>query len=393
MGGERVRREFLQIAAISVLVLFMTISSAAALPARQAKLFVTSGMIFGGKTEDDGSSWIRLWSQDSRYVVGSVDKARSEELWSLLHAAHGSNHAISIRYDTGAGRINPATKTLDYPVCTIVFGHIQFASNRACDDTGTVPASSETALALGFAHAQDGAAITARVLLDEALAKPTRDIVFHTIALRARADAMSLIAFGEMPGSVAADKARIAALRDYRALAEIAPTNREVLLAIGTELEELGDYAAAAKAFSAILARYPDEDFQVTVRLSALARRQGDPRKSLSLLNGLFARAGGETGMKFYYHRGWTLSDLGRFDEAVADFGEGLKAQPDYPWAYARRGCAHASLGQLADMDMALHNILRLLRTTMRGSVTTRRNSTLILNGSKRRLPEASMVP
>jgi tetratricopeptide (TPR) repeat protein len=62
--------------------------------------------------------------------------------------------------------------------------------------------------------------------------------------------------------------------------------------------------------------------------------------------------------MKFHYHRGWTLSQLGRFDEALADFSEGLKTQPDYAWAYVRRGCANASVGQLAealaDMDMAV---------------------------------------
>ena len=351
------RREYLLVAAASAVALCMIISGAEAVPTKQAGSFVASGMISGGKTEDDGSSWIRLWSEDSRYVVGSSDKGRRDELWRLLHAAHGSNHAISVRYDAGAGRINSTAKTLDYPVCTITFGDIQFASSRACD-TKSLSTSPETALALGFAHAQDGGAKTARELLDEALAKGPRDIIFRAIALRARADALSMIAFGKSPGSVPADKARIAALEDYRAIAKIAPTDREVLFAIGTALEDLGDYAAATKEFSAILERYPDEDFRVTVRLSAIARHQGDSAKSLTLLNGLVERAGRQLGMKFYYHRGWTLSNLGRFDEAIKDLGEGLKAQPDYAWAYARRGCAHASVGQLpealADMDMAL---------------------------------------
>ena len=191
------RREYLLVAAASAVALCMIISGAEAVPTKQAGSFVASGMISGGKTEDDGSSWIRLWSEDSRYVVGSSDKGRRDELWRLLHAAHGSNHAISARYDAGAGRINSTAKTLDYPVCTITFGDIQFASSRACD-TKSLSTSPETALALGFAHAQDGGAKTARELLDEALAKGPRDIIFRAIALRARADALSMIALANL---------------------------------------------------------------------------------------------------------------------------------------------------------------------------------------------------
>jgi tetratricopeptide (TPR) repeat protein len=53
--------------------------------------------------------------------------------------------------------------------------------------------------------------------------------------------------------------------------------------------------------------------------------------------------------MMFHYHRGWTLNRLGRYEEAIAEFDEGLKTQPDYPGAFDRRACAYAMLGRLPE--------------------------------------------
>jgi tetratricopeptide (TPR) repeat protein len=53
--------------------------------------------------------------------------------------------------------------------------------------------------------------------------------------------------------------------------------------------------------------------------------------------------------MMFHYHRGWTLNLLGRYEEAVAEFTEGLKTQPDYQGAFDRRACAYARLGRLPE--------------------------------------------
>jgi hypothetical protein len=49
---------------------------------------------------------------------------------------------------------------------------------------------------------------------------------------------------------------------------------------------------------------------------------------------------------------------LGRYAEAVTEFSEGLKDQPDYAWAFLKRGCAEVLLGQtdaaLADQQAGL---------------------------------------
>jgi tetratricopeptide (TPR) repeat protein len=109
----------------------------------------------------------------------------------------------------------------------------------------------------------------------------------------------------------------------------------------------LGDYAGAEALYGEILKKWPDEAYQVTVRRAALARLNGDYQPSLDLLNSLAADTSGDLGMKFYYHRGWTLMKLDRFDEAIADFTKGMNSQPEYAWAYILRACSYASVGQL----------------------------------------------
>lgn len=63
-------------------------------------------------------------------------------------------------------------------------------------------------------------------------------------------------------------------------------------------------------------------------------------------------------GMRFHFHRGFTLLMLGRNAEAIAELDRGLETQGDYSSAYRLRSCARARLGQiegaLGDQERAL---------------------------------------
>jgi tetratricopeptide (TPR) repeat protein len=50
--------------------------------------------------------------------------------------------------------------------------------------------------------------------------------------------------------------------------------------------------------------------------------------------------------MSYYYHLGWTYHEMGRYEEALQAYDNGLRTQPDYLYAYWRRGLAHEALGQ-----------------------------------------------
>jgi tetratricopeptide (TPR) repeat protein len=110
-----------------------------------------------------------------------------------------------------------------------------------------------------------------------------------------------------------------------------------------------------------VMSKWPDEDYRVNIRLASIERLRGNYDESLRLLNLVSAKYPMAPGMRFYFHRGWTLTKLQRYDEAIADFTEGLKDQPDYGWANARRACALGQLGQLkpalADIQTAIGSI------------------------------------
>jgi len=50
--------------------------------------------------------------------------------------------------------------------------------------------------------------------------------------------------------------------------------------------------------------------------------------------------------MSYYYHLGWTYAEMGESTKAIDAYSEGLKTQPNYPFAYWRRGLAYENLGK-----------------------------------------------
>jgi len=53
--------------------------------------------------------------------------------------------------------------------------------------------------------------------------------------------------------------------------------------------------------------------------------------------------------MSYYYHLGWTYAEMGEFTKAIDAYSEGLKTQPNYPFAYWRRGLAYEKLGKVLE--------------------------------------------
>ncbi len=74
--------------------------------------------------------------------------------------------------------------------------------------------------------------------------------------------------------------------------------------------------------------------------------------KALEIANSLDEDGPGSgPGMAVNYHRGQALHRLGRYAEAVAAYTKGLEKQPDYAYAYYRRGLANEALGKLLDAE------------------------------------------
>ncbi len=314
-------------------------------PAGQRQIFEDLGNVTDA-AEEEGGVWLSLWQPHIRFRIGEEPEAKRNQLVVLINRANQGMRSVAVRYDGTRGRLNRDTGTLDYPVCAITLDDLIFEPTRRCADKPAAnPKGAEAALTLARAYLSAGEFRPAQDLL----ARPglPGDSAFRRIFLLVRASASENIALTEQPGSPAADRATAAALADYRELARLEPNDVEHQFAIAQALQDLGGYAEADQVADLLLKKWPDEEFRVAVRRGAVHRGRGDYEKALDSLNQLVARQGPQAGMKFYYHRAWTLSLLGRYDEAIADLNEGLRTQPDYSSAYVRRACAFAAVGQL----------------------------------------------
>jgi tetratricopeptide (TPR) repeat protein len=296
--------------------------------------------------EDEAGVWLSMWQPYVRFRIEPEPEAKRSQLAFAIKRATEGYRSVSIRYDTTRGRLNRKTGTLDYPLCALALDDLLFEPSRACKAAPSAALKGpEAALVLAQAYLGSGEFQRTLDLLARSDLPP--DSAFRKILLKVRAAATDGIALSEAPESLAADQASAASLADYRALALLEPDDVEHHFALARALQDLGGYAEASAAYDVLLKRWPNEDFRVAVRRGALYRGQGDYEKALDALNQLVARNRLYDGMKFRYHRAWTLSLLGRYDEAIADLSEGLRTQPDYAPAYVRRACALASVGRL----------------------------------------------
>lgn len=338
--------------------------------AEPRRIFEDHGTFGDTGVEGAETVWFTLWEPHIRFRVGPEPEAKLQELEALIRRANAAMRSVSLRYDAAGGRFDARSGTLIYPLCDLMLDHLRFEPSRPCGQSAPPPpATPEAALALARAHLTVGDFARARSLL--AGIEPLPEPGFRKLLLRTRAQAAEGAGIVAEWLSPAADRALADALADYRALEALEPDDVEIQFSIGALLLDLGGYAEAREIYDRILARWPDEEYRVAVRIGALHRARGDYGKALEALDRLVVRRGPQRGMRFHYHRGWTLSLLGRLNEAIREYDEGLTEQPDYSSAYFRRACARASLGRLrealADVDEA-----RRLYETLPGAATSK---------------------
>ena len=317
-------------------------------PPGQRRIFEDYGNLTVAESDEAGTVWLALWDDHVRFRLDGESRDRLPELRRLIERAYGEGRAVTIVYDGSLGRVDRASGTLQYPLCGITMDDLAFAPTHPCATAAPEPpASAEVALPLANAHAKVANFRLAETLLER------RDLpddpAFRRLFLRIHARIEEGIASEAGRRGPQADRAFAAALADHRALARLEPEQADHQFAIASALADLGGYADAEALYRRILEAWPDEDFRVSVNRAALHRFQGQYGEALDALDRLVARGGPQEGMKFHYHRGWLLTLLGRHEEAVAEFTQGLADQPDYSSAYIRRACALAGMGRLRE--------------------------------------------
>lgn len=297
------------------------------------------------------------------YRLTSAD----EDVRKALEDAAGSGKSIAWRLHLGGGWVNPATGRLEYWVDSFDYEGRTFGpwKQRARWSWRSLP-EAQGALLRGYALNLGGQVSAALEQLDRALISEALPPRVRALALETRGDVLESMAYDqERELNDADDALLVRALEDYRLAAKLDPDNPRLLMDAGNVSASLGAYDEALALFDSVQRRWPQEAFYATLRRSAIRRQMGDAQAALRALDQL-ARDGQGRGMMYHYHRGWTLNALGRHADAIDTLTSGLESQPDYPWAFAERGCAHGQLGQVDDAIADLKQAVELHQRRMR---------------------------
>ena len=272
-----------------------------------------------------------------------------------LKSASDAGRDIEVRYGSADGYLDARDRRPTFLVRALVVDgrELRGMSAAACRDDyavrNSVAVPLERAVVQGAAQYYGGNHAAARAALDAVPADAGSDRAARALvhALRGAAREALVVDAGD-GATLADDRERLAALQDYRAWAELEPGNARPRYAQAGMLAALGGYDEALATYAAIRREWLDEEYWTALRTGAVYRARGELEQALAALDGLATAGGPPASMPYHYHRGWTLTRLGRYAEAAGEFTTGLQSQPDYAWATLRRACAEAMQGDVA---------------------------------------------
>jgi tetratricopeptide (TPR) repeat protein len=310
----------------------------------------------GGNVERQGvmdnAIWFQVYGIQAVFLIDSPSISQRSKALDLLNKAAKSHREIIVGFDPSGGTIDPASASPYFRAARIDFEQdrvVLDAPNTPLDrPTLNTPAAKSLAAGVGLRYSGDWDAAKAaldRALSDSALPPALKVLAYSNLAQMAeqRAD-------GDYhPGTIGYDQLLIEALGDYRAEQAVGLPLVGMTLRVAVLLAELGDYDDAIEETGAAAPKYPDGALWTAITVAMIRRGQGRYDDSLAALDQLARAKGPMGGMAFHYHRGWTLLEMGRNAEAADEFTTGLKFQPDYAWALAKRACAYGRLGRLKD--------------------------------------------
>jgi tetratricopeptide (TPR) repeat protein len=330
--------------------LFATCSGAPIKP--EHEVFESAGIVSSGR-QADTYVWFELDRIDQHFVMYADNVTDASTLAEILGDSSKTGRSIVVRYEVEGGTDDTGTKP-SYIVRRVSYngvwhdGEPPGSQQRSAVDAINVRDPAVSDLAAGVALYNEGDDGRALKALSEALSAPSLPKPLVTLALKSRGGAYSDLASAESAGEKQ-DADQYSAIKDFAAWRQADPRSAEAAEAYADALAALGAYDEALAAYDNVLGKWPVEFDTAKIRQGAILRRLGKYEEALARLDELVAKKGPQDGMRYHYHRGWTLVMLGRYDDADHEFTEGLRTQPDYAWAFLLRACARSQLGRFSD--------------------------------------------
>jgi tetratricopeptide (TPR) repeat protein len=129
-------------------------------------------------------------------------------------------------------------------------------------------------------------------------------------------------------------------------------SNRDVAAALQMRAQahsQTGNPLQASEDYRRSLGLRPPDIAWDLLPLGIYLREAGKHAESLEVLQRALTLdedgPGSGPGMAVYFHLGWTLHELRRFEEAIGAYSTGIPKQPRFEGIYLRRALAHEALG------------------------------------------------
>lgn len=297
---------------------------------------------------DFGSDRGVTWFQFGRHRVYQIPQA-SRAVKAALKASQQRHISLHATYDPNSGRVDSQGR-VTFIVRRLTFDGRTFEVAPEQPQSEPVDARDRLGrdVARSVALRDLGRLDEARAAVGAVLASGTLEPRLYEAALRNQFAVVNELAHELAPERRAeADVLRMEGYRALDAIRILAPTDRGITSATGHMLGGLGAYEEALAIFRDMARADPGDAYWPTLNASIYQRLMGRPAEALASIDAFAAAAGAQTGMAFHYHRGWTLAELGRHDDAIEAFTLGLANQPDFPWALIKRACSYAAVGRL----------------------------------------------
>lgn len=349
------------------LIAFLCLSAPAmaqpsASTASQPLLRTTLGVVETGGG-DDARAWFDLVRTDQRFAFDPRKVTSMDDLMKALVDSQSTGKSVSVHYFVEGATFDVGAAKPTYVVHDITYGDrtFQIEQQIAPADPNAVPLDRDiaaAALAKGIALAGDPDTAASREALSTAIGSTALEPQLKALALKTRSWLAEDDAQQNWPAGDERDRRLLLALQDAQAWTLAAPDDVDASRSVAIALYGLGAYDDSATILRAIIAKWPQQDFRAEIELARVYRIRKQYDLALAELDKL-AKHGEGDGMAYHYHRGWTLRLAGRYEEAIAQFTEGFKDQPDYGGAFGARACAYAQTGKLKEAIADWQQVLK----------------------------------